>query len=70
MKDIVTFVGDSGKIVAAVYEQDGGMFQVNLSEDTNGNKRAFTKFFNKEDDATSYAENYVFGNNQSQFLSE
>lgn len=70
MKDIATFVGDSGKTVAVIYEQDGGMFQVNLSEDTGGGKHVFSRIFKTEDDAVTYAEGFVFGNNQARFLSE
>jgi hypothetical protein len=70
MKEIATFIGGSGKFVAAIYQQEGGMFQVNLSEDSSGVKSTSSKIFRTEEDATTYAEVFTSKGNQSRLLNE
>jgi hypothetical protein len=70
MKDIATFVGGSGKVVAVIYETDGGFFQVNLSEDVGGVKQGASKFFKTEEEATQYASDFTSRGNESRLLSE
>lgn len=70
MKDIATFVGGSGKIVAVIYETDSGLFQVNLSEEVGGVKHGGSKFFKTEEDATRYASDFTSRGNEARLLSE
>lgn len=70
MRDIATFVGDSGKSVAIIYEGDDGgvkFYQVNYG--TPDSQKAF-KVFMTESEATSFAAKYTDVGNKPIFLSE
>ena len=71
MKDIATFVGNSGKSVAIIYEivNDGGttFYQVNYSD--SGTQKSF-KVFMTENEATEFATKYTDAGNKPTFLSE
>ena len=70
MKDIATFVGESGKSVAIIYEGDDGgvrFYQVNYG--TPDSQKAF-KVFMTEEDATNFASKYTDTGNKPTLLSE
>jgi hypothetical protein len=71
MRDIATFVGDSGKTVAIIYEGDDGggvtFYQVNYG--AQDSQKAF-KVFMTESEATSFAAKYTDAGNKPTFLSE
>ena len=67
MKDIATFVGEAGKIMAVIYEGDG-FWKVNYG--TSDNPSSFSKFFMTEDEATTFASEYTNKGLKPSFLSE
>jgi hypothetical protein len=70
MKDIATFVGDSGKTVAIIYEGDDGgvkFYQVNYGDI---NSPRAHKVFMTENEATNFAAKYTDVGNKPTLLSE
>ena len=70
MKDIATFIGDSGKSVAIIYEgNDGGVkfYQVNYGVPES--IKAF-KVFMTEEEATKFASIYTDTGSKPTLLSE
>ena len=70
MKDIATFIGESGGVMAVVYEADDKSYwKVNygpvIAEAT-----TFHKIFLSETDATNFAINYTDKGLKPTFLSE
>jgi hypothetical protein len=69
MKDIATFVGEAGKIMAIVYEADDkSYYKVNYG--TVDAPASFSKVFMTEDEATAFAAGYTDKNSKPTFLSE
>jgi hypothetical protein len=67
MKDLATFVGDGGKIMAVIYEGEG-FFKVNYG--TSDAPASFSKVFMTESEATQFASDYTNKNSKPTFLSE
>ena len=67
MKDIATFIGEAGKIMAVIYEGDG-FWKVNYG--TSENPASFSKVFMTESEATSFATEYTNKGNKPTLLSE
>ena len=67
MKDIATFIGEAGKIMAVIYEGDG-FWKVNYG--TSENPASFSKVFMTESEATSFASDYTSKGNKPTLLSE
>jgi hypothetical protein len=67
MKDIATFIGDAGKIMAVIYEGPG-FWKVNYG--TSDNPASFSKVFMTEEEATSFANDYTSKGSKPTFLSE
>jgi hypothetical protein len=67
MKDIATFVGEAGKIMAVIYEGEG-FWKVNYG--TSEAPASFSKVFMTESEATEFASDYTSKNSKPTFLSE
>ena len=67
MKDIATFVGEAGKVMAVIYEGDG-FWKVNYG--TSDNTSSFSKVFMTEDEATNFASEYTNKGLKPTLLSE
>ena len=67
MKDLATFVGEGGKIMAVIYEGEG-FFKVNYG--TSDAPASFSKVFMTESEATQFASDYTNKNSIPTFLSE
>jgi ribosomal protein L25 (general stress protein Ctc) len=67
MKDIATFIGDAGKIMAVIYEGDG-FWKVNYG--TSDNPASFSKVFMTESEATAFASGYTDKGSKPTLLSE
>lgn len=67
MKDIATFFGEAGKIMAVIYEGEG-FWKVNYG--TSEAPASFSKVFMTESDATAFAVEYTNRGNQPTFLAE
>jgi hypothetical protein len=67
MKDIATFVGEGGKIMAVIYEGQG-FFKVNYG--TSDNPSSFSKVFMTEEQATEFASDYTSKGAKPTLLSE
>jgi hypothetical protein len=67
MKDIATFIGESGKIMAVIYEGDG-YWKVNYG--TADSPASYSKVFMTEEQATSFAEEYTNKGSKPTLLSE
>ena len=67
MKDIATFIGEAGKIMAVIYEGDG-FWKVNYG--TSENPASFSKVFMTESEATSFASDYTSKGSKPTLLSE
>jgi len=67
MKDIETFVGEAGNIMAVIYEGEG-FWKVNYG--TSENPSSFSKVFMTEAEATAFAAGYTDKNSKPTFLSE
>jgi ribosomal protein L25 (general stress protein Ctc) len=67
MKDIATFVGQSGKIMAVIYEGEG-YWKVNYG--TSESPASFSKVFMTESEATQFAAEYTNKGSNPTFLSE
>jgi len=67
MKDIATFVGEAGKVMAVIYEGDG-FWKVNYG--TSDNTSTFSKVFMTEEQATAFASDYTNKDSKPTFLSE
>jgi hypothetical protein len=67
MKDLATFVGEGGKIMAVIYEGDG-FWKVNYG--TSDNPSSFSKVFMTESEATAFAAEYTNKGLKPTFLSE
>lgn len=69
MKDIATFVGEAGKIMAVIYEaEDKSYWKVNYG--TSDNSSSFSKVFMTEDAATTFASEYTNKGLKPTLLSE
>jgi hypothetical protein len=66
MKDLATFVGEGGKIVAVIYEGEG-FWKVNYGE---ANSTTLSKVFMTESEATQFAAEYTNKGNKPTLLSE
>jgi hypothetical protein len=67
MKDLATFVGEGGKIMAVIYEGEG-FWKVNYG--TSDNPASFSKVFMTESEATDFAAEYTNKGLKPTFLSE
>jgi hypothetical protein len=67
MKDIATFVGEAGKIMAVIYEGEG-FWKVNYG--TTEAPSSFSKVFMTESEATDFASDYTSKNSKPTFLNE
>lgn len=67
MKDIATFVGEAGKIMAVIYEGEG-FWKVNYG--TSDAPASFSKVFMTESEATDFANEYTSKNSKPTFLNE
>jgi len=67
MKDLATFVGEGGKVMAVIYEGEG-FFKVNYG--TSDAPASFSKVFMTESEATQFAADYTNKNSKPTFLSE
>jgi hypothetical protein len=67
MRDIATFVGEAGKIMAVIYEGDG-FWKVNYG--TAENPASFSKVFMTEAEATAFAAGYTDKGSKPTLLSE
>jgi hypothetical protein len=67
MKDIATFVGDSGKTMAVIYRGDG-FYKVNYG--TSDDPSAYSKMFMNESDASAFAAEYTNKGSKPRLLSE
>jgi ribosomal protein L25 (general stress protein Ctc) len=67
MKDIATFVGEAGKIMAVIYEGEG-FWKVNYG--TADAPASFSKVFMTESEATQFAAEYTSKGNKPTLLSE
>ena len=68
MKDIATFVAESGQKTAVIFEsEDKSMYRVDYGF---GNSPKAMKFFKSEHEATQFAENYAFGGQGPTLLNE
>ena len=68
MKDIATFVAESGQKVAIIFEsEDKSMYRVDYGQN---NSAKAMKFFKSEHDATAFAEQYAFGGQGPTLLNE
>jgi len=67
MKDLATFVGEGGKIMAVIYEGEG-FWKVNYG--TSDNPASFSKVFMTESEATAFAAEYTNKGLKPTFLSE
>jgi hypothetical protein len=67
MKDIATFVGEAGKIMAVIYEGEG-FWKVNYG--TADAPASFSKVFMTESEATDFASDYTSKNSKPTFLNE
>jgi hypothetical protein len=67
MKDLATFVGEGGKIMAVIYEGDG-FWKVNYG--TADNPSSYSKVFMTESEATTFASEYTNKGLKPTFLSE
>jgi ribosomal protein L25 (general stress protein Ctc) len=69
MKDLATFVGAGGKIMAVVYEaEDKSYWKVNYG--TSDTPASFSKMFMTESEATEFAIQYTDKGNKPTLLSE
>jgi hypothetical protein len=69
MKDIATFVGGAGKIMAVIYEADDKSYwKVNYG--TSDLPASFSKVFMTEEEATAFASEYTSKGSKPTFLSE
>jgi len=69
MRDIATFVGEAGKIMAVIYEaEDKSYWKVNYG--TSDLPASFSKVFMSENDATAFAVEYTNKGLKPTFLSE
>ena len=67
MKDIATFVGQSGKVMAVIYE-GAGFWKVNYGE--SDNPHSFSKVFTTEEEATQFASEFTSKGSKPTLLSE
>ena len=67
MKDIATFVGEAGKVMAVIYKGDG-FWKVNYG--TADAPASFSKVFMTESEATEFAANYTDKGLKPTLLSE
>jgi hypothetical protein len=67
MKDLATFIGEGGKIMAVIYEGEG-FFKVNYG--TADNPSSFSKVFMTESEATAFANDYTSKGSKPTLLSE
>jgi len=67
MKDLATFVGEGGKIMAVIYEGTG-FWKVNYG--TSDNPSSFSKVFMTESEATAFATDYTNKGAKPTLLSE
>jgi len=67
MKDIATFVGEAGKIMAVIYEGEG-FWKVNYG--TSDAPASFSKVFMTESEATEFAAEYTNKGSKPTLLSE
>lgn len=67
MKDLATFVGEGGKVMAVIYEGEG-FFKVNYG--TADSPASFSKVFMTESEATQFAAEYTNKGSKPTFLSE
>jgi len=67
MKDIATFVGEAGKIMAVIYEGEG-FWKVNYG--TSDAPSSFSKVFMTESEATDFASDYTSKNSKPTNLNE
>jgi len=67
MKDLATFVGEGGKIMAVIYEGPG-FWKVNYG--TSDLPASFSKVFMTEEEATAFASEYTSKGSKPTFLSE
>jgi hypothetical protein len=67
MKDLATFVGDGGKVMAIIYEGEG-FFKVNYG--TSDAPASFSKMFMTESEATDFANEYTSKGSKPTLLSE
>jgi transketolase C-terminal domain/subunit len=69
MKDLATFVGEAGKIMAVVYEADDKSYwKVNYG--TSDFPASFSKVFMTEAEATAFAAGYTDRGSKPTLLSE
>jgi hypothetical protein len=71
MKELATFIGESGNMVATIFEGDDGgvrFYQVNYG--CPDNSQSFFKVFMTEDMATDFANQITNRGNKPTFLSE
>lgn len=67
MKEIATFMAESGDKVAIISESvDGSLFRVNYGTQ----QIKSTKFFHTEEEATDFATNFAFPDNKPKLLKE
>jgi hypothetical protein len=67
MKDLATFVGEGGKVMAIIYEGEG-FFKVNYG--TSDAPASFSKVFMTESEATDFANEYTSKGSKPTLLSE
>jgi hypothetical protein len=67
MKDIATFVGEAGRIMAVIYEGEG-FWKVNCG--ASDEPTSFSKVFMTESEATQFAADYINQNSKPTLLSE
>jgi hypothetical protein len=67
MKDLATFVGQGGKIMAVIYE-GAGFYKVNYG--TADNPASYSKIFVTESEATEFANEYTNKGLKPTFLSD
>jgi hypothetical protein len=67
MKDLATFIGGGGKVMAVIYEGEG-FFKVNYG--TSDNPSSFSKMFMTESEATDFANEYTNKGAKPTLLSE
>ena len=68
MRDIATFMAESGQKVAVIFEsEDKSIYRVDYGPN---NSAKAMKFFRNEHDATHFAEQYAFGGQGPTLLNE
>ena len=74
MKEIATFLGGSGKYMATLYEvDDGGVTCYTVScaqKNSKLNAEGFSKVFMTEQEAETFALNFISKDSKPEFLSE